>query len=314
MAPRRILVTGAGGFVGGHLMQTLAGAFPGAALDAAGFDITDAAGVGAAIAAAPPDALVHLAAIAAIPAARQDPDRAWQVNLHGTLNLARALLAHAPGCTMVFSGSADIYGASFRGGQPLAEDALPAPLNTYAATKAAADLALGAMAAADGLRVVRVRAFNHTGPGQSAAFVVAAFAEQVARVAAGLQPPVLRVGDLSPLRDFLDVRDVCAAYALCVREAGALPPGTVLNLASGQPRRVGDVLQALQDAAGTRAMAQTDAARLRPSDIPLAAGDAGLARRLLGWAPRIPWTQTMADVLADWRGRVQTGAAPENPP
>lgn len=309
MAPRRILVTGASGFVGTHLMPVLAAAFPGVALEAARFDITDAAAVNAAVAASPPDAVIHLAAVAAISAARQDPDRAWRINLGGTLNLARALLAHAPGCTMVFSSSADIYGASFRGGQPLAEDALPAPLNTYAATKAAADLALGAMAAADGLRVVRVRAFNHTGPGQSPDFVVPAFAGQVARIAAGLQPPVLQVGDLSPLRDFLDVRDVCAAYAACVREADVLPPGTVLNLASGQPRRMSDVLQSLLDAAGIQAQPQTDPSRLRPSDIPLAAGNAALARRLLGWTPTIPWAQTVADVLADWRTRVQTSSA-----
>ena len=301
--PGRILVTGAGGFVGRHLMPILATAFPGAALHAAAFDITDAAAVDAAIAAAPPDALVHLAAIAAIADARRDPDRAWRVNLGGTLNLARAVLAHAPGCKMVFSSSADIYGASFRSGRPLTEDALPAPLNAYAATKAAADLALGAMAAADGLRVIRVRAFNHTGPGQSEDFVVPAFARQAARIAAGLQPPVLQVGDLSPMRDFLDVRDVCAAYAACI--TADLPPGTVLNVAGGQPRRVGDVLQDLLDAAGVHAAPQTDAARLRPSDIPLAVGDAGLARRLLGWVPAIPWPQTLADVLADWRTRVQ---------
>ncbi len=306
MPPRRILVTGADGFVGRHLMRALTAAFPATVLDAARFDITDASAVGAAIAGAPPDALVHLAAIAAIPAARADPDLAWRVNLGGTLNLARALLAHAPDSTMVFASSADIYGASFRAGHPLAEDALPAPLNTYAATKAAADLALGAMAA-EGLRVIRVRAFNHTGAGQAPAFVIPAFAEQVARIAAGQQPPVLRVGDLSPFRDFLDVRDVCAAYAACVSHADALPPGTVLNVASGQPRRVGDVLQSLLDAAGVTAEVQTDSARLRPSDIPLAAGDAGLARRLLGWAPTIPWTQTVHDVLADWRARVQTG-------
>ena len=305
MPPRRILVTGAGGFVGRHLMRTLAGAFPGAALDAAAFDVTDHDAVDAAIRGAPPDALVHLAAVSAIPAARQDPDRAWRVNLHGTLALARALLAHAPACTMLFASSADVYGASFRGGHPLAEDALPAPMNTYAATKAAAELALGALVG-DGLRVIRVRPFNHTGPGQSSDFVVAAFAEQVARIAAGLQPPVLRVGDLTPHRDFLDVRDVCAAYALCLQ--ADLAPGTVLNLASGQPRRVGDVLQALLDTAGVAAEPQTDAARLRPSDIPLAAGDAGLARRLLGWAPAIPWSQTVHDVLADWHGRVRPDA------
>ena len=303
MLPRRVLVTGSGGFVGRHMMRTLAAAFPDAVLDVATFDVTDAGGIEAAIIAAKPDVLVHLAAIAAIPAARADPGLAWNVNLYGTLALGRALMAHAPDCTMLFASSSDIYGASFRQGVKLAEDALPQPLNTYAATKAAADLALGAMAA-EGLRVVRIRAFNHTGPGQAPGFVVAAFAEQVARIAAGLQPPVMRVGALEPMRDFLDVRDVCAAYAACLHHADALPPGTILNLASGQPRRVGDVLQALLDAAGVQAEVQTDAGRLRPTDIAVAVGDAGLAKRLLEWAPAIPWTQTIGDVLADWKARV----------
>ena len=155
------------------------------------------------------------------------------------------------------------------------------------------------------MRVLRLRPFNHTGPGQSSAYVVAAFAEQVARIAAGLQPPVLRVGALDPVRDFLAVRDVCAAYAACLRRADELAPGTVLNLASGVPRRVGDVLDALLRLAGVEASVQTDAARLRPSDIPAATGDAGLARHILGWTPGIPWEQTLRDVLADWRGRIE---------
>jgi len=95
------------------------------------------------------------------------------------------------------------------------------------------------------------------------------------------------------------------SYTLCLVHADALAPGTVLNVASGQPRRVGDVLTTLMKAAGVQAEVVTDAGRLRPTDIPIAAGDAALARRLLGWAPAIPWEQTIADVLADWQARVQ---------
>jgi GDP-4-dehydro-6-deoxy-D-mannose reductase len=303
--PNRILVTGAAGFVGSHLLPVLAVAFPGAVIAPSAFDVTDHAAMLAAIQADPPDACVHLAAIAAIPAAQQDPDAAWRVNLHGTLGLARALMMAAPGCTLLFPSTADAYGGSFRSGTPVTEATALAPMNTYGATKAAADLALGALVGA-GLRVSRVRPFNHTGPGQSPAFVVAAFARQVARIAAGLQPPVLQVGALESLRDFLDVRDVCAAYALCLARADVLPPGVVLNVASGTARRVGDVLDDLLAIAGVAATIETDKTRLRSSEIPAARGDASAARALLGWSPQIPWTQTLTDTLDHWRDRVRT--------
>jgi GDP-4-dehydro-6-deoxy-D-mannose reductase len=304
----RILVTGSGGFVGRHLLPCLADAFPGSKVIEAAFDVRDQAAVAEAVREAAPDACVHLAAVSAVPAARADPDLAWQVNLHGTLALARALLAEAPDCTLLYVSTAEAYGRNFAGGAPVSEATALAPMNTYAATKAAADLALGAMVS-DGLRLIRVRPFNHTGPGQSAAFVVAAFARQVARIEAGLQPPVLQVGALEPRRDFLDVRDVCRAYALCLARAQALPAGVALNIASGVSRRIGDVLAELLALADIEAQVVTDADRLRPSEIPVAAGDASAARAVLGWAPRTAWQQTLADTLADWRGRVLGEAA-----
>jgi nucleoside-diphosphate-sugar epimerase len=313
----RILVTGADGFVGRHLMPTLAAQFPQAELIGCGrtsgaerVDITDPAALQALVARVQPTGCVHLAAVAAVSDARADPACAWAVNLHGTLALGRAILLHAPQCRLVFASTADLYGASFRAGVALDETALPAPLNTYAATKAAAELGLGVMAA-EGLRVVRVRPFNHTGPGQRPNFAVPAFARQIMRIQAGLQPPVLHVGDLSPWRDFLDVRDVCAAYAACLRPEIAIAPGTILNIASGQPRRIGDVLQMLIQQAGVTAEVVTDSALLRRSDIPMAVGNARAARDLLGWRPRIDWSTTISDVIADWRIRVTEETATE---
>lgn len=301
--PRNILVTGASGFVGGHLMPALAAAFPGAALLTPTFDVQDRAQVEDAVRAASPDVCIHLAAVSAIGAAQKAPDHAWKVNFHGTINLGWALSRCASDCQLLFVSSADAYGASFKSGQMLNEDAPLAPMNIYAETKAAADLVLGGMAA-QGLRVVRLRPFNHTGPGQSTQFVVAAFALQIARIAAGLQDPVLQVGNLETWRDFLDVRDVCAAYIACIHKHDILAPGTIINLASGQARRVGDVLADLAALAGVEVEIQVDSSRVRDTDIRMARGDATRAHELLGWFPVIPWEQTLRDVLDECRSRL----------
>jgi GDP-4-dehydro-6-deoxy-D-mannose reductase len=302
-APDRILLTGASGFVGRHLTASVTAAFPDAALIMPGVDIRDAAAVAAVVQESLPDMCLHLAAVSTVAAAARDEDRAWQVNLHGTLHLAHAILRYAPRCVMLFVSSSDAYGSSFRAGTPVTEDVALAPMNVYGASKAAADLALGSMAL-QGLHVIRLRTFNHTGPGQSPDFAVPAFARQIARIAAGLQAPVLQVGNLDTWRDFLDVRDVCRGYIACIERSRTLAPGTVLNLASGQARRIGDVLNDLRDMAGVEIEMRVDRSRLRESDLPMACGDATRAFQALGWAPAVPWHVTLRDVLDDWRSRV----------
>lgn len=301
-----IIVTGAAGFVGRHLLAALRQRLPEARLHTEPFDVTDAGAVRATFAALRPTHCVHLAAIAAIGEARAAPERAWRVNVDGTLLLARTIAAVAPDCALLFVSSADAYGASFRVRARVDEDSPLAPLNTYGATKAAADLALGAMAAETGLRAIRLRAFNHTGPGQRDDFVVPAFARQIAEAEAGRAPPVLRVGALDPERDFLDVRDVVRAYAEAVARSDAIASGTVLNVASGRARRVREVLDGLLALARVRMAVEPDPARMRPSDIPRAVGDPRRAEAVLGWSPAIAWDTTLADVLDDWRRRAGT--------
>lgn len=297
----RILITGADGFVGRHLQAALGARYPNTAPLTDWFDLRDEDAVTSAVGAGCPDVCVHLAGITTVAAARNDEAQAWSVNLHGTLALARAILRFAPACSMIFASTADAYGT---GQGAISEDVPLAPLNLYAASKAAADLALGAMTV-DGLRVVRVRPFNHTGPGQSPDLVVAAFARQVARIAAGVQAPVIDVGSLESWRDFLDVRDVCAAYMACIDRRHEIAPGTILNIGSGIARRIGDVLMELVALGGVQAEVRAAAGRMRSENVHRAYADTARARSLLGWQPAIPWTETLRAVLDDWRARVR---------
>jgi len=308
-APARILLTGADGFVGRHLRTAIGGAFPGALTLAPEFDVSDPAATDQAVRESRPEACVHLAAISTQALAGADEDRAWAVNLHGPLHLARAITRHAADCQLVFVSSAEVYGATFRRDRPVDEDAPLAPLNTYGATKAAADLALGAMAG-QGLRVVRLRPLNHTGPGQGSGLVVASFARQLARIEAGLQEPVIAVGNLEARRDFMDARDVCAAYVACIARRDEIAPGTILNLASGVARRIGDILSDLIGLTDVRPAIIVDPARTRATEVPLARCDAKKAMELIGWSPVMAWSQTLRDVLDDWRRRI--AAEPES--
>jgi GDP-4-dehydro-6-deoxy-D-mannose reductase len=317
----RLLVTGAGGFVGRHLLLQLKETFPGATLIAATrpgdmdmrplgaadvvlpFDLLRPEACAQMIADTRPDGVVHLAAQSSVAASFVDSLASWRANLLGTIALAEAILRYVDHCRFVLASSAEVYGLSFRAPSPLDESAPLAPTNPYAASKAACDLAIGEMALR-GLNAVRLRAFNHTGAGQSDSFVVANFARQLARIEAAQQKPIMKVGALERWRDFLDVRDVCVAYAAAL--SAEVAPGSIYNIASGTPRRIGDVLHSLLARSSETPSIEVDGLRLRPTDVDRVVGDAAEARRGLRWVPAVPWDDTLDVVLNYWRGKIRS--------
>jgi len=319
----RILLTGATGFVSPRLLDALRnGPFHDAQFlvwdyrPAAGvpdpltnIDICSAAAVAASVAQFNPTHVVHLAAQSHVPTSFKQPELTWRINVMGTLNLFEALRKHVPQAGILYISSSEVYGRSFQAGEPLDETALLQPQNPYAASKAAADLMAGQYAA-QGLRIIRLRPFNHIGPGQREEFVSAAFAAQIARIEAGQQKPVLLVGNLEAQRDFLDVDDVVRAYVLTLERLFDLPSGLVLNICSGVPRKIEDLLSGLIAQASCPITVEVDPARLRPSDTPLAVGVADAAYRCLGWMAEITLEETLAAVLNEWRNTVRGGKLP----
>lgn len=315
--PVRILITGAGGFVGGHLVRALQAVLPpdgelvladrhaqGAADPSMSrsihLDITDMADVNRVVQTERPTHLVHLAAIAAVTAANRDVRLAWNVNFSGTQNIALAISEFAPECRLLYCSSAEVYGASFKSNVALDETALLQPVNPYGAAKAAADIMLGQMALSK-LRVLRVRPFNHTGPGQNTQFVIPAFAAQIARIERGEQEPIIRVGDLSSRRDFLDVQDVVEAYVKALVRFDDLPNGSAINIASGEARAIQEALDILVAKSRVAIDVMVDPALLRPNDTPVVLGNADRARNWLDWAPNKTWEATLGSVLEYWR-------------
>ena len=302
----RVLITGAGGFVGRHLAAALRERRPDWTLDlpgapgvAGGLDVTDAEAVSQWIERRRPDIVVHLAAVAAVTASVKDPRLAWRVNLDGTLNLVLALQAHAPAAHLLFVSSAEVYGDSLKGEKPVDETSLLQPVNPYAASKAAADI-LVRQASAAGLSATVARPFNHTGPGQSDAFVAPNFARQIARIEAGLQAPLIEVGSLDDERDFLDVADVIDAYRLLLERRGEPAARGAFNVASGVALRIGDILERLLSAARKRIEVRVDPGRLRSASIPRVLGDASRLRTL-GWRPTRSIDDTLQAVLDEQR-------------
>jgi len=318
----RVLVTGIGGFAGPVVADALRAAghevlglvqsgpvsprlaalgLPAGALHVG--DVTDAAGLGRVVAGARPDAVVHLAGLTFVPAAERDPSETYRVNVGGLLALLAAVRAEAPKARVLAVGSADVYGAVERSELPVREETPFRPVTVYGASKAAADLAAGQWARAYGLDVVRARPFNHTGPGQDAAFVCSALARQVAAIEAGKQDSVLRVGNVDPVRDFSDVRDIAAGYVALLERGHS---GDAYNLCSGSGSSIAEVIAILRTHARIPVRVHSDPALRRAVDVERIVGSHERATRDTGWAPRIPLDDTLGALLDDWRARIRS--------
>ncbi|WP_303540301.1 NAD-dependent epimerase/dehydratase family protein [Sphingomonas natans] len=311
------MITGAGGFVGRHLIDALRSAMPQAVIVATSarlrsgvdqaLDTTNAQQVDELVRTFAPAAIFHLASLSFVPDADIDPEAAFRVILQGSMNVARSALRYSPDCRMAFVGSSEVYGKSFsQTDDPLDEGAVLNPLNYYASAKAAADLLMGQFAHM-GLAVVRFRPFNHIGAGQSNRFVVPNFISQIVAAEQGRGPAEIKVGNLSAVRDFLDVRDVVRAYVLALQRPAW--KGEILNIASGQPIAVFELLDRLIERARRPLTIISSPDRVRAVEIPRAVGDASRARSVLDWKPLIPLEETI-DELFNLERRDPTPPAP----
>lgn len=312
-----VLVTGASGFVGRWLVHALNNsksygavrvvtAGRGSACDFE-TDVTSRDQTDELIGLVKPTSVVHLAAIAAPAEARGNPEIAWETNFVGTQNVAMSILNQKPDCRLVFAGSSEAYGQTFAAvrGRPVSESMALQPMTTYGATKAAADILLGQLSF-EGLRVVRFRPFNHTGPGQSNDYVVPSFASQIALIMTGKGNNKLKVGNLAAQRDFIDVRDVVRAYVIASLDLNRSIDSMVFNLARGIAVSIQDILETLIDFSGIDIDVEQDPSKIRPVEIASALGDSSFAATHLGWRPEITLQQTLRDALKDCLGRIHS--------
>jgi GDP-4-dehydro-6-deoxy-D-mannose reductase len=314
---RRVLVTGASGFAGGHLVAACAAAGDEvAALSRSGdvgssgaahgvaADLLDAGATRAAVAAAAPDIIYHLAALAHVGRSWSDPAATLAHNQAMSLSVLEAVRIEAPEAVLVAVSSGEVYGPP--ASLPVDETAPLRPQNPYAVSKAASDLLAGFYADAHGLRVVRPRAFNHAGPGQPPLYAVASFTRQVAAgLEAGDDPIRLVTGNPDARRDFTDVRDVVRAYRLL---AAAGEPG-VFNVCSGRSASPRDLLAMLRRTAGVEIAHELDPRLVRAHEVMEIRGSAERLRAATGWEPQIPLETTLADTVAWWREEIRAGRA-----
>jgi GDP-4-dehydro-6-deoxy-D-mannose reductase len=305
----RFLVTGVSGFAGRHLSshltrcghEVLSLARPGSGDTRV--DVRDAKAVIESVERAAPEGVFHLAALAFIPHADSRASQARDVNVAGTANVLDA--AREAGVRTVVVSSGAVYGHVSSADLPVVESASLAPVGVYAETKAAAEAECERRG---GLQdIVRVRPFNHTGPGQSSDYVCSAFARQIAEVERGLREPVLSHGDLTPERDFCDVRDVVKAYLDAFERGQA---GEVYNVCSGRPVSIGSILETLSEMSRVPVRTAVGEERLLKAELDRAYGSAAKLREAVGWSPLIPLRTTLADLLDDWRQRVSRSNAP----
>ncbi|MHB0871604.1 MAG: GDP-mannose 4,6-dehydratase, partial [Chloroflexota bacterium] len=245
-----------------------------------------------------PNWIFHLAAQAFVPTAFADPTGTLVNNIVGQVNLLQSILTWEEKPTVVVICSNEEYGMVAPEDLPLRETAPFRPANPYAVSKVAQDMLGYQYHVAYGLPIVRIRPFNHIGPGQSDRFVASSFARQIAEAELGLRHPVLQVGNLEAERDYSDVRDIVRGYRLAALHGA---PGDVYNLGSERAVSTRHLLDLLLTQSRVQMQVEQDPSRLRPADIPRVVADCSKFRALTGWRAEIPLEQTLADTLAYWR-------------
>lgn len=313
-----VLATGISGFAGSHLADFLLRLpepvkiygthyhediaqshlrFISSSLNLVSCDITDSHAIREVLKISKPDIIFHLAGISYVPQAEQEKNSAFQINtiaVHHFLEAAREIV---PKSRIVLISTSEVYGKVSPQEVPLTEAHAIQPHNVYGASKAAMEIIASESFSSEDMNIVVLRAFNHIGPRQSDRFVVSNFAHQIARIKLGLQEPVLRVGDLSALRDFTDVRDIVRGYWLAALKA---KKGDVYNICSGKAYTIQEIPSRLSKLAGIDVQITTDPARLRKNDLPVLLGSFQKLKTDTGWEPEHSFEKSLKDTLEYW--------------
>ena len=314
----RVLITGAGGFVGRHLSTLIQTTDPDAELHGTIYnlaelpdqtsvsyhtiDLLDVDATKALIAEVQPQEVYHLAAMASTAESFQHPWRTFESNSRIQMNLLEAcrMLPEKP--RFLVASSAVVYGPTKSHEQPIREDAPFRPTNAYSLSKVTQDMMAYQYYMSDRIPTIRARAFNHLGPGQRESFVAPDFALQIAQIELGLQEPIMQVGNLSAARDFTDVRDVARAYIALMKKGEA---GEAYNVASNNTYTIQALLDTLLTFTSTEITVTVDEEKLRPVDVPEVRGDYSRLKAQTDWEPIIPFEQSLKELLDDCRQRIK---------
>lgn len=317
----RVLITGITGFAGSHLADYILEFFPGVEIfgivrwrsrmdnilhfqnkiNLIEADLKEMGSLKKCLAEAKPDRIFHLAAQSFVPTSWKCPAETFAINSIGQINLFEAALSLEQDPRIQIAGSSEEYGQVFPDEVPMKETNPLRPLSPYAVSKVGQDLLGWQYYKSYGMKIVRTRGFNHTGPRRGEVFICSNFAKQIAEIEKGLKEPVLYVGNLEARRDFTDVRDTVRAYWLSLEKG---EPGEVYNIGTGKAFTMQEVLDILLSMSELKVEVRVDKSRLRPSDVPLLLCDVTKFKSLTGWEPQIPFRQTLKDLLDYWRERV----------
>jgi GDP-4-dehydro-6-deoxy-D-mannose reductase len=261
-------------------------------------DLRDASSTMDVIGEIKPDRIFHLAAQSFVPTSWKAPTESLTTNVIGQVNVFEAVRKLGLDCSIQIACSSEEYGMVYADEVPIKESNPLRPLSPYGVSKVGQDMLGYQYFMSYGMKVVRTRGFNHTGPRRGPVFVCSDFAKQIIDIEKGIREPYMEVGNLDAKRDFTDVRDMVRGYWLSIEKG---KPGTAYNICTGTDFSIKEILDMLIEISGTKVEVRTDKGRLRPSDVPLLQGDNSLFVSDTGWKPEIPMEKTLSDLLDFWR-------------